>query len=328
MKRISLALIFLLILAMFIPFNTAQSAGSTIKMDSDLQILEYPAVYGGHITWTISGEIAKELRKAVAEEYYVKAIDLITASHYFKQKLEPVIEKDKFGCGYLSFVRLKRADPLHDDTNGILNDAGDVGGLIGDLNSTSPITLKMLVRGEPVENENVVMIPHNLFYAPFLALVDNESQLFTRFPELKSVHLESSHYEVMAGLGNFENMPAGVTSYRLIVGEFFMSNNYKNVEMRYTRFDPLESPLLLFILFLIASYSFRKIEDYFAYKNSETIGPVVRKKVKYGILGTRIGLLVLYFIYLFSGLIYLILLGASVAAIFFFLRWYYGRYGS
>ncbi len=327
MKRITVAFIILLAFSLILPVNSAQSAGNTIKIDSDLQILEYPAVYGGHITWTISGEIAKELRKAVAEEYHVNAIDLATASHYFKQKLEPVIEKNKSGCGYLSFVRLYRADPLHDDTHGILNDAGDVEGLIGEVNSTSTITLKMLVRGEPLENQNVVIIPHNLFYAPFLALVDNESQLFVKFPALKSTYLESSHYEVMAGFGNFENMPAGLTSYRFIVGEFFMSSDYNHV-VRYSRFDPLESPLLLFILFLVASYSFRKIENYWASKNSGKVGPVQERNAKYVILGTRIGLLVLYFIYLFSGLIYLILLGASVGIMFIFLRWYYGKYGS
>ena len=327
MNRLAIVLTVLVVITLFLPINSAQNSGNTIKLDSDLQILEYPPVYGGHITWTISGEIAKELRKAVAEEYHVKAIDLITASHYFKQKLEHVIENNRFGCGYLAFVRLTRADPLHDDTNGILNDAGDVEGLIGDLNSTSTITLKMLVRGEPVENQNAVMIPHNLFYVPFLALVNNYSQLFVKFPHLNYTHLESSHYEVMAGLGNFENMPAGVTSYRFIVGEFFMSNDYNHV-IRYSRFDPLESPLLLFILFIVTSYSFRKIEDYFASKNSDTIGPIIRKKAKNVILGTKIGLLVLYFIYLFSGLIYIILLGASIAAIFFFLRWFYGRYES
>ncbi len=326
MKRFAVLIGVLTIFVFLFPFSIGHGSSNVIKVNSDLQMLEYPAVYGGHITWHISGEIAKELREAVAQEYHVKAIDLATASHYFKNKLEKVIENNKYECGYLAFVRLYRADPLHNDTNGILNDAGDVEGLIGEVNSTSPITLKMLVRGDPVENRNFPIIPTNLSYAPFLALVDNYSQLFVKFPSLKSAHLQSGHYEILAGLGNIENLPPGVTSCRLIVGEFFMTGNQNQV-VKYSRFDPLESPLLLFILFIVASYSFRKIESYLASKNSETLGPIERKNARRVILGERIALLFLYFVYLFSGLIYIIVLLASVIATLLFIRWYYGRVG-
>ncbi len=327
MKGVTILIGILAIFAFLFPLSSGQDSSNIIRVDSDLQMLEYPAVYGGHITWHISGEIARELREAIAQEYHVKAIDLATASHYFKNKLEKVIEDNRFGCGYLAFVRLYRSDPLHDDTNGILNDQGDVAGLMGEVNSSSSITLKMLVRGDPVENRNFPIMSKNLFYAPFLALVNNYSELFVKFPSLKSAQLQLGHYEVLAGFGNIENMPVGITSYRLIVGEFFMNGNYKQI-VRYTRFDPLESPLLLFILFIITSYSFRKIENYYGSQNSETVGPVVRNRVKRGILGARVSLLALYFLYLFSGLVYIIVLVASVVTLFLFIRWYYGRYGS
>ena len=92
MKRLAILMGILTISAFLLPSGLGDNHSNTIEVDSDLQMLEYPAVYGGHITWHISGEIAKELREGVAEEYHVKAIDLATASHYFKNKLEKVIK--------------------------------------------------------------------------------------------------------------------------------------------------------------------------------------------------------------------------------------------
>ena len=58
---------------------------------------------------------------AIGEKYNVNSIDLGTASHYLKGDLEKVVKNNEFGCGYIGSIRIIRADPLHGDTQGILN---------------------------------------------------------------------------------------------------------------------------------------------------------------------------------------------------------------
>ena len=314
--------VIILIALAYLPMNSSQPPSSgEIIMKSDLQMLEFGDIYGGHITWVIKGDIAKELREAIGSFYHVKNIDLSRASEYFVNRLEHVVENNEYGCGYLSFVRLYRSDPLHGKSNGILNNPDDVSGLIGNVNSTSSITIRMLIRGEAEDGKNMNLISHNLFFAPFYAIVNNESE-FNKTFNFKNVELKSEHYEIIAGFGSIENIPYGNLYLRLIVGEFFITNS-KDSSVRYVKFDPLESPLLLFILFILAWYSFRVIERNLGERYGATAGPINRKRGKITINSERIALFLLYLFNVFNGWIYIVILVASVVITYFFLQKYY-----
>ena len=311
----------ILLLIAYLPGGYSQGNGGEITLKSDLQILEFGNIYGGHITWIIKGEIARELREAIGNWYHVSSIDLARASQYFVNRLEHVVENNEYGCGYLSFVRLYRSDPLHGKTNGILNSPDDVEGLIGDINSTSTITIRMLIRGEPVNNRNVEMIPRNIFFAPFYALSHNESDFQQKF-NLKNVELKSEHYEIMAGLGSIEHLSPGTLHLRLVLGEFFITGS-KNEVVSHVSFDPIESPLLLFILFLVAWYLFKFIERDLGDKYSDTAGPITRKRMRNAIRGEALGLFILYLFNLFAGWVYIVILGGGILFTYFLVRKYY-----
>ncbi len=312
MRILSLALFALLVLAL-LPQATAAGPGD-IEVKSDLQILDVMDVFGGHITWVIHGEYARELRQAIGEKYGVTTIDLGTASRYFKGDLERVIENNLYGCGYLGFVRVTRADPLHDDTQGILNDEHDVEGLIGDVNSDDPIVIRMLIRGHPVDGRHFVT-SENISFAPFYALVSNASEM-AKF-NLNSAKVSVEHREIIAGLGSFR-IPEGTFTLRLIIGEFFMSNGGW---VEYHSFDPINSPIVLFVVYIIAIYV---LSWFHTALRGEKAGTLMEKKARRFTTAMKIVLLVVYLVLPLSGMYYMIIIGAAVAAGYPVVRKIYG----
>lgn len=309
------ALVLLILLSsMGVVKAEGEDSESKIVVESDLQILDIMDVYGGHITWRIYGELAHQLRVAIGKKYGVSTIDIGVASRYFKKDLERVVEENLYGCGYLAFIRINRADPLHDDTQGILNDENDVKGLIGDVNSNSPIVLRMLVRGEPVTGKHTVT-SLNISFAPFYAAISNESQI-SQF-NLHNVSVEVKHREIMAGIGSFA-LPQGTFRLRLVVAEFFMASGGW---VEYRSFDILNSPILLFIYYLITVYGLGVISGRFR-KGKE--GTLMEKKVSKYTIGLKVTLLILYLIIPFDGIIYIIVLGASLGASIPIIRKLYG----
>ncbi len=316
MKKIIIAvLIFVIFSALFFitPFSSGAS-NSEIEIYTDLQILDIGDVYGGHITWEISGEIAKELREAIGEEYHVSSIDIGTASKYFKGELEHVVEQNRFGCGYLAFVRIEHSDPLHGDTQGILNDPNDVAGLIGSINSTATITLKMLIRGSPVAGRHFV-VSQNLSLAPFYALVNNASEL-SRF-HLSGVKIIVHHSEVLAGLGSLR-VPEGTFIARLIFGMYFMS---EGGWVEYAQFDPVNSPLVLFVIYLGAAYGLGKM---YRAMGNEKKGTLMEKKAKWYSNSMRLALLIIYILLPLSGAWYIFIVSVIVVVSYFIIKKIYG----
>ncbi len=312
MRILSLALFAMLVLAL-LPYSSAASQAD-IEVRSDLQILDVMDVFGGHITWVIHGEYARELRQAIGEKYGVTSIDLGTASKYFKGDLERVIENNLYGCGYLGFVRVTRADPLHDDTQGILNDEHDVEGLVGDVNSDAPITLRMLIRGHPVDGRHFVTT-QNLSFAPFYALVTNASDI-SRF-NLTNARISIEHREIIAGLGSFR-IPEGTFTLRLIVGEFFMSSGGW---VEYHSFDPINSPIVLFVVYIVAIYVLSWFHTALRGDKGDTL---MEKKARRFTTAMKIVLLLIYLVLPLSGIYYMVIIGVAVAASYPVVRKLYG----
>ncbi|NPA76050.1 MAG: hypothetical protein GXO25_08240 [Euryarchaeota archaeon] len=289
-----------------------------VVVDSDLQILDVAGIYGGHITWTINGELAHELRMLIGSKFGVNYIDLSVASHYFKGDLERVVEDNRFDCGYLGFVRIEHADPLHGDTDGILNDKNDIAGLIGPVNSTEPITLRMLIRGEPVSG-TWDMVSKNLTLAPFYALASTSADI--KKMNLTAVSVAVHHREILAGLGNF-NIPDGTFRTRLVLGEFFMASRG---QVSYSSFSFIDSPLILFLLYIGVAYGIGRIN--YSLVDDKT-GTLMEKRARTYVAGIRVLLLFMYLLLPLSG-IWLIALYAVVVFIsYVVIGRFYRRYGS
>ncbi len=315
MKKVLLSGIILILVAsiFFVPASRGASGGD-IEIFSDLQILDVGDVFGGHITWVIHGEYAKELRTAIGEKYGVSRIDLGTASKYFKHDLERVVENNRFGCGYLAFVRITRADPLHGDTQGILNDPDDVAGLIGPVNSTSDITLRMLIRGEPVAGRHFA-VTDNLTFAPFYALVNNQSEI-SKF-NLNSASVEKHHSEILAGFGSL-NYPSGFLTLRLILGQYVSMGG---VWIEYSPFDPLNSPLILFVIFAASAYVIKKSSEALGKEKRGTL--MERKARNFGNV-MKIILFAIYLLLPLYGIWYMVIVGIALAGSYFGIKKIYG----
>ncbi len=289
----------ILILAVAMPvFGSTEKA--SLEVNAELQILDVAGVFGGHITWIIHGELAKELREAIGERYHVKNIDLARASQYFKEALEPVVEKNKFGCGYLGFVRILQSGPLHGDKQGILYDENDVKGLIGPVTSTDDIILRMVIRGEP-QSGKYPAVSENLTLAPFYAVVSNKSELM-KF-HFGAVNVR--HTEVIAGFGSV-NYPPAFTA-RLILGMYFTTSGGW---VEYSKFDLFNSPIVLFAVFLVGVYISKLIT-----KNKDE-----QKRIKPLRYATNLSLFALYILLPLYGLYYFIIVVGAVFVLWLYVR--------
>jgi len=318
MKSTALLLIFLMLVSplslMGQNAHGTEASHGAIDINSDLQILDVSNVFGGHITWVLHGELARELRIAIGEKYKVSTIDLGTASQYFKHDLERVIENNQFGCGYLAFVRILHSDPLHGDKQGILNDQNDIAGLVGKINSDADITIKMLIRGEP-ESGRYPAISKNLAFAPFYALVRNASEI-SKFA-LDNAKINIQHTETIAGLGNFV-IPAGTFTLRLILGQFFTTSGGW---VEYHHFDFINSPLILFVVYSIAIMGIGKMDSHFGRGKQDT--SMAKKANKYNTV-IKIILFIIYIVLPLGGFWYWIILSGTIVSSFFTFKKIYG----
>ncbi len=287
-----------------------QQSGADLIVNADLQIFDVSDVFGGHITWVIKGTAAHELRALIGEKYGVSNIDISVASRYFKGNLEKVVENDLFNCGYLGFVRIQHSDPLHGDTKGIINDVGDIAGLLGPVNSTSTITLKMLIRGEPVSGLHPA-ISRAIALAPFYALADFQSDIEKM--NLGNMKIDANLKAIVAGTGNFI-LPEGTLRARLLLGEFFMAGG-SNVG--YESFSLLSSPLILFVLYVAVAYGVGRINYALVGDKTDTL---MEKNARLYVRGIRIAALFLYFFLPLSGVWLIVIYGVVFGLSYFILK--------
>jgi hypothetical protein len=315
MKASKLIIALILLIPALIPLANSSNPYGEIELKQDIQLLDIPnyeSVFGAHLVWHISGDIAKVLRMKVKEmaegemKYSnVTQINITIASYYFKRKLEPVIEDNKFDCGYVGFIRAYHADPEHDDVNGILKDSDDVQGLLGSVDSNGDIYIRMLIRGEPVNGDRDV-VNNALFFTPFYALAKNESD-FEEMINVKDVSVKADSTGVLGGFGSFYTESG--QKVRFIIGEYYISNEGK---ISYSSFDPLNSPLILFILSYIMTYSVKRANK----KKGEFAFEERKKKGKIYSGASRAVIYLSYFFMPIYGLwLILILLGLSAITI-------------
>ncbi len=279
-------------------------SGADVSVDADLQIMDVAGIFGGHITWEIHGTAARELRGMIGAKFGVTHIDISVASRYFKGDLERVVEENRFGCGYLGFVRIQHSDPLHGDTDGIINDVSDIQGLIGSVDSNSTIVLKMLIRGTPVSGLHP-SVSRALALAPFYALMDSAEHSEV---DIGNITVETHQRSIIAGTGNFV-VPEGTLRLRFVLGEFVMSDD---TEMGYDSFSVISSPLVLFAVFIGVAYAVGRINYMLVGDKTDTL---MGKHARLYVRGVRISMFILYLVLPLSGLwlllLFIAVLGAS-----------------
>jgi len=316
MRRIIVwALLLILTAPIMFSMGTPAKAdtGYDIEVVSDTQYVEIvDEIYGGRVRWTIVGELASHLRSIVYQNWDENSdwrIDLTEASHYFKRGIEPILERsDRYEWRLIGTVNVTRADPLNDnDPSGILYDPDDVGGLIGDVNATGPIQIRMIFRGR-VEMDGAVY-PYKIALIPFLAAYRGNFTLLEQDDMLKNLRIKYTHKEAGVTFNPYvEWDKAHTMAFRLIIGEFLMYENTVTEDVRVpftkTEFTPMDSPLILFIVLLVGNSIANRLE-YMYYRKNITRGLVFKRRKQIGrfMLAGKIALLLLYLTNSFGGLV-------------------------
>ena len=144
----------------------------------------------------------------------------------------------------------------------------------------------------------------SLFFAPFYALAKNESD-FENMLRVNDVSTSADISGISGGFGSFETSSG--QKIRFVIGEYFMS---EEGYVAYSSFDPLNSPLVLFIVSIIFAYAVKRSNRVFGEGAPEEIG-------KKGKLYSRISRAVIYLSYLFLPLygLWLIVLWVVIGAL-------------
>ena len=315
-KAVVWALLFILIAPVTFSISAPARAdtGYDIEVVSDTQYVEIvDQIYGGKVRWTIVGDLASHLRSLVYQNWDENSdwrIDLTEASHYFKRGIEPILEtEEKYEWRLIGTVNVTRADPLHDnDPNGILYEPEiDVAGLIGDVNATGPIQIRLLFRGRVAMDGAVY--PYKIALIPFLAAYRGNFTLLEQDDMLKGLRIKYTHKEAGVTFNPYvEWDKAHTMAFRLIIGEFLMYENTVTedvkVPFRKTDFTPMESPLVLFIVLLVGNSIANRLE-YMYYRKNIAKGLIFKRRKQIGrvMLAGKIALLLLYLTNSFGGMV-------------------------
>ncbi len=294
-------------------------SGSALGSVTTTTYVEYVDIWenyhGGRIFWEITGSHARILRDALATHY--------DYNHDGKIEMNEVVdyvrEIKKFLIGQLvGTVRVEDATPLHDwYEGGARLDESDVAGLLGDLNSTSSITIKMRFSGSPTDYGN--MNSMNLTLVPFWAAV-NSSAVNNTFVQPSSV--QRVHTEIGLTLSSYERVP-GAILLRLVVGAYYRYSGPIPQDESITKvdFSIWDSPLVLFIILMISARVATNIERRMYDRNVDK-GSTFGRKKKVGTLNfiLKLLLVLLYVLAVFvyirvTGLIFLSLCVVYVAII-------------
>ncbi len=283
-----------------------------VKTVSYVEYVEiWEEYYGGRLYWTITNSSATELRILLKENYdenHNGQLD-VNETYDFIKEIKSLLINHLIGT-----VKVNDVQPLHGWFNGKEVSAEDISGLTY-LNASGNIVIKLRFSGVPedVGNMNSVYLSAVPFAAAAKTAVENYSfhQKIIR-----------EHTEIGATLSSYEKFPNALL-VRLVVGEYFHYSGGvpENEVIKRVSFDPLNSPLVLFIILVVSSRIATVIErknyDKHIHEGS-TYGR--RKKMGRFILLFKIALAVLYllasgyYIYM-NGSYYILLCAAFVISV-------------
>ncbi len=224
--------------------------GNAVGTVTTITYVEYVDIwenyYGGRIYWVIDHKEAGELRALLTKNYDFNHDGELSISEVVKyiKKIRTILIGQLVGT-----VKITDATPLHGwYQGGQAIDNGDVKGLMGDLNSTGTIDIKMRFSGTPESNGNLNSL--NLSKVPFAAAANTTVANFTLSRE--AVYRE--HTEIGLSLSSYENVPHALL-FRLVMGSYYHYSGQipQNESITRVTFSIWNSPLFLFIALLVSA---------------------------------------------------------------------------
>ncbi len=304
-----------ILVALLLFLLLAGSSFASVKTTSYVEYVEiWENYHGGRLIWEITKGDAKHLRNSLAEHY--------DYNHDGELEMNEVVDYVKAIKALLigqliGTVLVSDATPLHDwYEGGTRIDESDVDGLIGDLNSTSDITIKMRFAGTPTNHGSMNSL--NITKVPFAAAMNLTLENCTYTPG----DVMRDHTEIGLTLSSYERVP-GAILLRLVVGAYYRYSGPVPQDEGITKvdFSLWDSPLVLFIILMISARVATNIERKMYDRNIDR-GSTFGRKRKVGALNLvlKILLAVMYVLAVFmyiqiTGLVFLLLCVAYVAVI-------------
>jgi Ca2+/Na+ antiporter len=218
---------------------------SKVTMESDNRILFYSG--GGHIQWTISEPVAKEIRTAI-DSNHDWTVTQYEASNYIGKVDTSLTERhiDYHGAKILSYSLLDKR--IETDTEG----------LIGDVNSTKHITINFIYDAEPSEKSDYQEMSDATFVTVLFDALENQTHTYTYVGKV-----EIRHTNTFVGFIKFtlpKKVEGDVMSHYVLplVDYYEYETTYSGMyapeeDWAYYQvtFSPLNNTLVIFIILLI-----------------------------------------------------------------------------
>ncbi|UCE37001.1 MAG: hypothetical protein JSW00_16140 [Thermoplasmata archaeon] len=298
--RVTLAALFIFLLLFSLVPGIAQADigrnGGTTHVKSDMEMMSGVPVHGGgHITWIVSGEAARELRNKIIEKYdgHINLtgtpngrLDLPEVELY-QIHLERYLEDEEhvyMGANLRRFALLNR------------NPSKDISGLIDTTEaSTGKIEIRFYFDAWMPEGSG----------ATDVLLTDTTIPDAIYYPLGETFHgtYKIEHTNYMVSVGDFATEKVSKGTYYLIRTPFgdifhysvtFKADSNPNEKLKYEPFSWIECPLVLFIMVVVIGYFVVTMPGRFRRYD-------VMKNVKLHTL-SKILLLLMILLYLFAGI--------------------------
>ncbi|NPA75140.1 MAG: hypothetical protein GXO25_03545 [Euryarchaeota archaeon] len=234
-------------LAAFLALLMVGSVSATVTTTTYVEYVEiWENYYGGRIYWTITSNNVMELRHLLEKNY--------DTNHDGKLQMTEVVDYlhaiiHLLKGQYVGTVLVRDATPLHDWYQGGHSvDESDVEGLLGSLNSSEEVKIKLRFSGDPEDNGNMNSL--NLSKIPFAAAAKTGLENITLSPG----DVRREHTEIGLTFSSYEKFPSAIM-LRLVLGAYFHYSGPipQNEEINKVGFVLWDSPLFLFIALLVSA---------------------------------------------------------------------------
>ncbi len=296
-----------------------------VNVNSEVEYGEIWSHYHhGTIVWTISGEEEKILKNALEKNYDFNHNDRIEMNEAvsYLHNLTAVLENQTVG----TVIIKSRYDvqPLHGwYISGKAVDMDDAQGLIGPINSTSQIIIKLQFYGYPTNNGKINY--ENLSSAPIVAAENSKiGDYKVPLGDIRWTHTENGY-----SISSYDNTPNALM-LRYVIGSYYHAsgNGYSPDEISRNDYAFWNSPLFLFILLLIALEITTKIEK--MYFKSTTILKENKYRKRFSKFHTLLKFM-MAFLYVFgslyiveiTGAVYIVMLVGYVGTIAVVSKYFY-----
>ncbi len=286
------------------------SALGAVKTTSYVEYVDiWHNTHGGRIYWQITGAQSVTLRNELRRNYdtdHDGRIEMVEAVKYVEELSKYLVNQQ------VGTVIVKSAQPLHGWVeNGNSINAYDISGLLGNLSSSSDITIKMSFSGVATSSGDL----NNMVLSklPFAAASKRNISAIV----LPTNVIKREHTELGLTFANYADFSNALV-LRLVFGTYYYSSSSGASEQseRFEKvpFSIVDSPLVLFISLLLAVKFVGYVEqrNYNAHIGQGSTYRRRRKVKRYNLI-LQIILIFCYvfsgvFVFTISGIVYILIL--------------------